>query len=176
MIVRSASVSPWLVILRIYVGFFWLIHGLPKFLAPDQFMPPNGFMAMLVQRSAGQTTGPYHDFLVNTVIPNMGLFAQLDRFGEVLAGISLLLGLITPLGAIVGCFLALNYMGAHGEFTKISGYTTLDAVAFVLSFLVLVLGLGRVASCDSLLFRRRTRALTPEFVAEPPPGPHAPTD
>lgn len=176
MTLKSAQLSPWLVLFRVYAGFFWLVHGLPKFLQPDRFLPPNGFMPMMIQRSAGQSTGFYHDFLVNTVMPNIGLFAQLVRFGEVLTGVSLLLGFLTPLGAIVGCFLALNYMAANGEYAKISGYTTLDAAAFVLSFTVLVLGLGRVASLDSLLFRRRTRALVPEFVAEPPPGPRAPTD
>lgn len=171
-----APIPAWLVIFRIYAGLFWLSHGLPKFLHPDMFMPPNGFMGQIVARDVQTSTGFYHDFLVNVVTPNVGLFAELVRLGEVLTGISLLFGLLTPLGGLVGCFLALNYMLAAGEFRSVMVVGSLDAAAFVLSFFAIVLPLGRRGGLDALIFGSKSRAIRAEFVDEPPAGPHAPAD
>ena len=140
-------------------------------------MPPGGAMSQTVARAAQSSTGFDHDFLVNTVQPNIGVFAELVRLGEVLTGISLLLGFLTPLGGLAGCFLALNYLAAKGEFHSSAGLGTLDAAAFALSFFCIVLPLGRVAGVDTLLVRRRQPAtLKAEFVDEPIAGPRAPPD
>lgn len=167
--------ATWFTLLRIYAGAFWLVHGVPKFLDSAKFMPPGGFMPQAVNQAAASQTGFYHDFLVGTVIPNINLFAELVRLGEVLTGCALLLGVFTRFGGLVGCFLALNYMAMQGEFTKISTIGSLDGVAFVLSFLMLAVPAGRVAGVDALLVRPRRTAATgprvvPEFVDEPPPG------
>ena len=168
---------PPLLALRLFAGVFWLAHGLPKFLNAGMFMPPNGFMSQAVARHVQTSTGFYHDFLVHTVQPNIGVFAELVRLGEVLTGISLLLGFLTPLGGLAGCFLALNYLAAAGEFRSAIGFGSLDAAAFALSFLCIVLPVGRVAGVDALLVRRpQTQTLKAEFVDEPIAGPRAPPD
>lgn len=168
----------WFTLLRLYAGAFWLSHGIPKFLNAAAFMPPEGFMPQFVQKAASSQTGFYHDFLTNVVIPNMALFAELTRLGEVLAGCSLLLGIWTRLGGFAGCFLALNYMAAQGEFAKWSTIGSLDGVAFVLSFMMLAVPAGRVAGVDALLWRgarRREPVVVPEVVEEPATdAPHAP--
>ena len=178
MTLQRSAVSGWLVILRVYAGFFWLVHGLPKFLNPAMFMPPNGYMGQMIAHASQTSTGFYHDFLVNVVTPNIGLFAELVRLGEVLVGISLILGFLTPLGGLVGCFLALNYMAASGDFHSAMGFGSLNAAALVLSFLAVVLPLGRVAGIDALLVRKpNRRAVKAEFVDEQPlSGPRAPAD
>lgn len=157
--------------LRVYAGLFWLAHGVPKFLNGATFMPPTGFMPQMVQRAAAAQTGFYHDFLVHVVLPNIGVFAELTRLGEVLTGCSLLLGCWTRLGGAVGAFLALNYMAAQGEFTTWTTIGSLDAVAFVLSAAMVILPAGRFMGVDALLVRRAParRPITPEFVDEPPP-------
>jgi uncharacterized membrane protein YphA (DoxX/SURF4 family) len=176
MIVTRPAASGWLLIFRLYAGAFWLIHGIPKFLNPAMFMPPNGYMGQMIARATQTSTGFYHDFLVHTVTPNIGLFAELVRLGEVLTGISLLLGFLTPLGGLVGCFLALNYLAAAGEFHW-SGVGTLNGVALALSFFCMVLPVGRFAGIDALLVRRpNTRAVKAEFVDEPIAAPRAPPD
>lgn len=168
---------PWLLLFRLFAGVFWLVHGLPKFLNPAMFMPPNGFMGQIVARATQTSTGFYHDFLVHTVQPNIGLFAELVRLGEVLTGISLLLGFLTPLGGLVGCFLALNYLAVAGEFHSAMGFGSLDAAAFALSFFCIVLPVGRVLGIDALLVRRpNPRAVKAEFVDEPITAPRAPPD
>ncbi len=164
----------WFTVLRLYAGAFWLTHGVPKFLNGASFMPPSGFMPMLVSKAAQSQTGFYHNFLVGTVIPNITLFAELVRLGEVLVGCSLLLGIFTRFGGLVGCFLALNYMAAQGEFKSWTTIGSLDAAAFVLSFLMLVVPAGRLAGVDSMLYRRPVRTgpvIVPEVVEEPPTRP-----
>lgn len=160
----------WLTALRIYAGLFWFSHGVPKFLNSAAFMPPNGFMPVLVTKAVQTQSGFYHGFLANVVAPNMHLFAELVRLGEVLTGCSILLGVWTRLGGAVGCFLALNYMAATGEFASWTTIGSLDAAAFVLSFLMLALPAGRIAGVDALLVRRREPSeprVVPEFVDEP---------
>jgi len=176
MTVTRPAISGWLLLFRLYAGAFWLVHGIPKFLNPSMFMPPNGYMGQMIARATQTSTGFYHDFLLHTVTPNIGLCAGLVRLGEVLTGISLLLGFLTPLGGLAGCFLALNYLAAAGEFHW-SGIGTINGVAFALSFFCMVLPAGRFAGIDSLLVRRpNTRAVQAEFVDEPIAAPRAPRD
>jgi uncharacterized membrane protein YphA (DoxX/SURF4 family) len=163
----------WFTVLRLYAGVFWLSHGIPKFLNSAAYLPPSGFMPQLVQKAVMSQTGFYHDFLLNVVTPNIGVFAELVRLGEVLVGCSLLLGVFTRFGGLVGCFLALNYMAARGEFSTWETIGSLDAVAFMLSFMMLVVPAGRVAGVDALLRRRpavRKDLIVPELVEEPAPG------
>ena len=166
--------ATWFTLLRIYTGVFWLSHGIPKFLDSSGFMPPNGFMPQAVAKAASSQTGFYHDFLINTVTPNIGLFAELVRLGEVLTGCAIFLGIFTRFGGLVGCFLALNYALANGDFSDWTNIGSLDAVAFVLSFLMLAVPAGRVMGVDAMLgaSRRRrtdqTPIVVPEVVEEPP--------
>lgn len=162
----------WFTVLRLYAGVFWLVHGVPKFLNSAAFMPPSGFLPQIVQKAIDSQTGFYHDFLLNVVSPNMNLFADLVRLGEVLVGCSLLLGLFTRFGGLIGCFLALNYMAINGEFSTWMTIGSLDAAAFMLSFLMLVVPAGRVVGVDAILVRRPVRkdVVIPEVVEEPPPA------
>jgi uncharacterized membrane protein YphA (DoxX/SURF4 family) len=164
------SYAIWFAALRCYAGLFWLSHGIPKFLTAQMFMPPSGYMPMAVNKAVQSQTGFYHDFLVSVVVPNISLFAELVRLGEVLVGCSLLLGIFTRFGGLVGCFLALNYMALNGEFASWTTIGTLDAAAFVLSFLMIVIAAGRVAGVDALLHRatRKDPPLIPEVVEEQP--------
>ena len=147
------SSDRWLAVLRMITGAFWLVHGIPKFNA-SQYL---AFMTQMPAKLAGETTGPYHSFLVSVVVPHADLFAQLIRAGEVIVGISLLLGLVTRAGALGGMFLALNYMLAKGALGEIDTYGGLDFSAFVFSFINLVLPTAAVWSVDALQRRGRRR-------------------
>jgi uncharacterized membrane protein YphA (DoxX/SURF4 family) len=156
----------------VYAGIFWLAHGIPKFLNSPSFMPPAGYMPQMVQKAIMSQTGFYHDFLLNVVTPNITVFAELVRLGEVLAGCSLLLGVFSRVGGVAGCFLALNYIAAKGGFSSWETIGTIDAAAFMLSFMMVVVPAGRVAGVDALLARRpavRKDVLIPEMVDEPQP-------
>ena len=186
----SGTYAFWLAILRIYVGATWIIHGVSKFTESATFMPPTGFIVDFIGKSVASTSGPYHDFLLNTVQPNISIFAELVRLGEVLAGCALLLGIFTRVGGFVGVLLALNYMAAKGELGSAMGWTSLDAAMVVLSAVNLVLPTGRMLGIDALLRRRRRAAVAvpvqpavrvpsveAEFVEEQPlAGPTAPKE
>ena len=140
----------WLAVLRIYTGIFWLSHGVPKLLNP-QFFGQHGFMASMLGEQTAKAHGPYNDFLVHVVLPNAGVFSHLVAWGETLAGVSLLLGLFTRVGGIVGVFLPLNYFmmkGAYADLTSVGG---LDIAAAALSLIHAVLPTGLVAGLDALL-------------------------
>lgn len=187
----SGTYAFWLALLRIYTGAFWLLHGIPKFTQSDTFMPPNGMIVNFVNTAVTNTSGPYQAFLQGTVLPNINLFAELVRLGEVAAGTLLLFGLFSRLGATIGVVLALNYLSAKGGFNHSSLWSSLDSTAFVLSLVSLVLPTGRVLGIDQFLGRRKTVAapvnapapaaqptaagVRAEFVDEPPmTGPSAP--
>ncbi len=178
--------ASWLALFRLYAGAFWLLHGIPKFTQSQDFMPPTGFMPDFVNNAIAHTSGWYHGFLLDTVLPNVSLFAELVRLGEVVTGALLVLGAFTRLGGLIGVLLALNYITAKGGLAHASMWSGLDAAALVLSALNVVLPTGRILGIDALLARSRA-ARKPEavpatpaepavFVDEPPmTGPTAPT-
>ena len=186
----STTYAFWLAVLRLYAGAFWLMHGIPKFTQSETFMPPSGFIVQFINSAIQNTHGPYQAFLTNVVLPNIGIFAELVRLGEVVTGALLFLGFFTRFGGFIGMILALNYLTAKGDITHISSWSGLDAAAFALSGLNVVLPTGRFFGVDALLARSRARArglaATPatasasgvraEFVDEPPmTGPTAPS-
>jgi uncharacterized membrane protein YphA (DoxX/SURF4 family) len=143
-----------LAVLRIYTGLGWLQHGLGK-LTSGHFgaMLPN-----MLQGMATGTSGPYHDFLYNVVIPNANTFGILVSWGETLAGVSLLLGLFTRLGGAIGVFLPLNYWAAKGAFAHVDGYFGLDLAYVALSLVNVVLPTGLVLGIDGLIAARKRPA------------------
>ena len=180
----NTTYASWLALLRLYVGAFWLMHGIPKFTQSQDFMPPTGMMMWFVNSAVAHTSGWYQHFLTTVVLPNVNIFAELVRLGEVVAGVLLLLGAFTRVGGLLGMLLSLNYLTAKGGFAHLSMWSSLDSAAFVLSALNVVLPTGRIFGVDALLGRSRAAAPAPAtvpkqdavFVDEPPmTGPTAPS-
>ncbi len=149
-----------------YIGAFWILRALPKFLNPHAFLPPQGSMGARIALDVSKTSGFYHAFLANVVQPHLALWAQLDRFGEIIAGILLFLGLFTRLGGLVGVFLGLNYLLAAG-YTLQEAFAGMAASAIALSAINLALPTGRVLGFDALLARRKSRDDTPPMPMPP---------
>jgi uncharacterized membrane protein YphA (DoxX/SURF4 family) len=166
----SRTYGGWLALVRILTGTIWLIHAIPKFLNGAAFLPPTGFFSTYLQQGTTTTVGPYHDFMVNVVQPNAAVFAELVRLGELLVGVSLLLGLFTRLGGLFGIVLPLNYMAVRGAIGTLSGWGSPDASLALLSAISFVLPTGRVAGVDALgrARMRRRPAIIPEVVPERP--------
>lgn len=113
--------------------------------------------AQLVQTVSGaveRAAGPYAGFLEEVVVPNAGLFAQFVTIGEIGAGISLCLGLLTRLGAATGMWLALNFMLMRGV---LGVEASIDRVFFLGCAACLLTSAGRVWGLDGWL-RDLTRA------------------
>jgi len=156
MLPLAQTYASWLAVLRIYAGVFWLLHGIPKLLNPN-FATPGGMMAGMIQQTVPETSGVYHDFLVHVVLPNAPLFAHLVAWGETLTGVSLLLGLLSRAGGLVGVFLPLNYWLMKGDYSHLTSLGGLDWAAMGLSFIHLALPTGLVFGLDGYLSRRQRR-------------------
>jgi thiosulfate dehydrogenase (quinone) large subunit len=166
----SRTYAGWLALVRILTGAIWLIHAVPKFLNGTAFLPPDGAFANYVQQGMTTTAGPYHDFMVSVVAPNAMIFAQVVRFGELLVGISLVLGVFSRLGGFFGIVLALDYMAAHGAIGTVSGWGSPSASLALLSAISLILPTGLILGFDGLRAPRVVRrpTVTPEVVHERP--------
>ena len=181
----ATTYARWLALTRILTGAAWIAHALPKFLDPQTFMPPNGAIEKLVTQGLQQGSHVYRPFLANVVAPNIALFGELVRLGEMLTGIVLVLGLFTRFGGLVGMFLTANYVAAKGPVFSSGVLATADFSMFLLSAINLVLPTGRAFGIDALLgrSRRSVEHVRAEFVPEPPlitppppTGPSAPTN
>jgi len=139
--------ATWLAVLRIFTGVFWLTHGVPKLLNPAFA----GHMADMVREMSSDASGPYHDFIMHVVLPNATLYAHLVAWGETLTGVSLLLGILTPAGGLVGFFLGLNYYMMKGSYAHLTDLGGLDAAAMALSFVNIVLPTGLTWGLDGML-------------------------
>ena len=163
----------WIAFLRLVVGG-WFAKGalakltialawgfLPLPAASDRWI---GTMPKLLARYAAEDpfTG-YRAFLLDTVIPSAPLFANLTALGEAFVGISLVAGLLTPLGAIVGLVLTLVYGLAvqHLSAGQLGFHVMLGAMMIVFLFARAGRTWGvdarlRAARPDSAIVRRLT--------------------
>ncbi|HEY1655813.1 MAG TPA: TQO small subunit DoxD [Candidatus Tumulicola sp.] len=166
----AARYAAWLGLIRILTGVVWLAHGIPKFTHSAAFMPPGGIIAGYVSRGVALTTGPYHNFLTGVVQPNLPLFAELVRLGEVLVGISLVLGALTRVGGLFGIVLAADYIAARGHVLSSATLQSPDFSLLLLSAIALLLPTGRFFGIDGLFGRTKRPSTTvrAEFVPEPP--------
>ena len=96
-----------LTLLRTLMGFVLVTAGFTWLTRED----PGGNLATQLSRQldSGMTIAFYAPFLKSVVLPNVNVFAWLVGMGELLAGISLFLGLAHRLGAAGAIFLFVNY-------------------------------------------------------------------
>lgn len=109
----------WLVV-RIYVGWEWVVAGWEKITNPtwvgsQSGTALSGFIQGALKKTGGahpDVFGWYGGFLQNVVLPNASFFSHLVSFGELAVGIGLILGLFTGIAAFFGAFMNMNYLFA----------------------------------------------------------------
>lgn len=141
-----------LVLLRIYLGVIFLVASLPKL--RQDFTPDLVGFLQLVALQKGHPF--YQEFIRDIVLPNAPAFATLITWGELLAGVSLILGALTRLSAVVTLLLALNYMFAKGAWFWTPSSN--DAAFVIISLALLIGAAGRTLGLDAFLARRWPRA------------------
>jgi uncharacterized membrane protein YphA (DoxX/SURF4 family) len=95
---------------RIALGAYWLYEQHWK-LPPDFGLhQPRGLMFAFQQSIQYPTLGLYKSFLQNLVVPNFYLVGWLVFLTEVAIGVSLVLGLFTRAGALMGSGQAINLL------------------------------------------------------------------
>ena len=152
----------WIALLRVMVGY-WFIRALWAKLdlvllggiIPALVVEPRWIEVMPKIAARQAAENPilwYKSFVEGTAIPHAVLFANLTAWGEVLVGVSLVLGLGAGLGALGGLFLSLNYGIATWHVALASqGFHYMLVVAMVVLFLARS---GRAWGLDARLSRR----------------------
>ncbi|MEO8881657.1 MAG: DoxX family protein [Gemmatimonadaceae bacterium] len=112
-----------------------------------------GVMPKLIAKYAADNPFPwYKSFLLDTVLPNSHVFATLTAIGEVGVGISLLFGLLTPLGAVFGLLQVIFYgMAVQQQSSGQQGFHIMLG-AMMLTFLFA--RAGRTWGVDAILRER----------------------
>jgi uncharacterized membrane protein YphA (DoxX/SURF4 family) len=135
-------------LLRLIVGCMWWQQSLWK-------IPPNyDGLVFWMKQMVDHASIPLQGQLVqDIVLPNIALFGPLLYGVEVLIGASLMLGLLTRLGAILGALMAINlWLGlysAPNEWPWTYGFLIIIQLVFVLD------PPGRSLGVDVLLRQRR---------------------
>ena len=138
----------WVALLRAAVGGVWLFEAYPQVAAAGSFLS-SGFAEAVRTMADGNPYSFYRQFLQNVVLTHTSVFAYLVLVGNVVLGVCLLLGLLTPYAAFVALLLNVNYALAAG-WTDRPIYS-LNALLIVAEIVVIVLRAGHVAGLDAVL-------------------------
>lgn len=101
-----------LAIIRILFGLYLLHQGV-NFTLQGRLESPELF-AQILKPSLKNTAELYRPFSEGVVLPNLLLFSQLITIANVVAGVSLTLGLLTRFGALLTIWLMVNFMLMRG--------------------------------------------------------------
>jgi uncharacterized membrane protein YphA (DoxX/SURF4 family) len=135
--------------LRMYLGLVLLVAVWPKLFGDVRFASQ---LPMILERLGEGAHPAYRAFLHGVVIPHAGVFAVLVMAGEVVAGLALVTGTATRLGAAVASLLFINYMALKG--TVPWAPSSNDAAFLVIAVALLLGAAGRSLGVDRVLAAR----------------------
>ena len=102
-------------ILRIFFGLVYFTNGLAKFVPGIAHLPggyflidSNGARSIIEHNAQHHPIQAYHDLVFNVFVPNWPLFGPLLGLAEMTAGLLLILGLATSVGALLAALLSLH--------------------------------------------------------------------
>jgi uncharacterized membrane protein YphA (DoxX/SURF4 family) len=114
-----------MMILRVGFGLVYFTNGLAKLPGfSNKIAPFKGFLidrdgarSILESDSSGHPIGLYRDFVENVILANWGFFGTLVTVTELFIGICLILGILTPIAALIGAGfqLHINFANIHRE-------------------------------------------------------------
>ena len=142
---------------RVLVGAVWLNGAIEKLLNPEF---PQQFAASLEAGGFVSQAPPFfQDFMLGVVVPNVELFAQLMRAGELALGIALILGLLTNLAAVGSVVLSTAIMLSQGGVRLGMGLgapelLTINVLVALISVVILLSPAAKALSVDAILARR----------------------
>jgi thiosulfate dehydrogenase [quinone] large subunit len=118
----------------------WINSGLGKVGSPvwtgnQRGVAVSGFLEGALAQATGElpaVLGWYADFIRVVAMPNATLFSYLVVYGELLAGLALLLGALTTFAALVSAFMNLNFM--------LAGVAGINPVMYTAAIFIIVGG------------------------------------
>lgn len=122
----------WLIV-RVYVGWAWLMAGLGKvgeagWTGDSAGASVEGFVQGALSKTGGEhpdVQAWYGWFLEEVVLPNADIFSHMIAYGEVLVGAALILGLFAGIAAFFGLFMNANFL--------LAGTVSSNPVLFILT-------------------------------------------
>jgi uncharacterized membrane protein YphA (DoxX/SURF4 family) len=179
----NVSAGHGLALLRMAFGLYFISYALDKtmngwlgsagpmsnflFGNPNATPPTRGVVV--------NSTPFYADFLTSVVQPNPLIFSQLVVIGEWVAGILLLLGLLTRFGSIVGIILNLNYVFMKG---LLANGGSVDRLFLVAQIVFILTAAGLVWGLDGALRQKFAGNPVTRWLAglDKPTAPDEPTE
>jgi len=127
-----------LAVLRIAIGVFFLFEGIGKIGWLTNTSALTGQLAGWAQAVPGASWS--HQYLERIALPYASIFARLIPLGEMVSGLALIAGFLTPLFAFVAFFMALNFQFASGALFKYAILTSGYGLPVLGATLALTLG------------------------------------
>ena len=134
--------------LRLWVGISFLLAGQNKISKGGLGAGYAQSVENFVNSNLESAYSFYRPFLESVVLPNTDVFAVLVTWGELLFGLSVLLGIFTRLGAGIGILIILNFTFTAGRGIWLPG---MDAAYIWALFTLLICGAGRILGVDQIL-------------------------
>lgn len=119
----SPHAAFWLSIARIYLGAFWLVHGLFKLLGGAPLLVPAW----------------YHGVLARPLLANVHTIAPIVAAVEALVGVLLVFGLFTRFSAFIALTLAAGFFLTKGNYTAYTGMADSSGALIVLALVTFAL-------------------------------------
>lgn len=120
---HDSRMSQAIAVLRIFFGVVYFTNGLSKFVPGIAHLPGGyffidyqGALSIIKHNVAHHPVGPYHALVFNVFVPYWDVFGHLLGLAEMAAGLLLLLGLASWVGALLAGLLAL-----HVQFSDATG-------------------------------------------------------
>jgi len=136
-----------LVVLRLVIGYHFLEEGVNKLLNPNWNSAP------FLLQSNWIFSDFFHNLVNNQVL--LPLVNYLNIYGQILIGLSLILGMFSSVAAVIGALLILSYYVTFPPFVE--GYTFIDKNLFeFFAFLITALfPTSYIIGLDSLIGKFR---------------------
>ncbi len=132
--IRNSSIAAGvLALIRIYIGYEWLVAGYGK-ITGGQF-DASGYLQGAIASAGGEhpaVQGWWAVFLEKVALPNADIFTFLVMWGELLVGIALILGIFTNFSALMGITMNFAFL--------FSGTVSTNAQMVLLTVFLLVAG------------------------------------
>jgi thiosulfate dehydrogenase [quinone] large subunit len=151
----ALGVNQWLAILRIGIGLWWIKSVFHKDIG--KFLR-TGMVSWTVEMAESHPWTGYGNAIKRTVTAASSWFPYLVLLGELAVGVGLTFGFLTPISALVGIFLNVNYILLAGVKLKDESINPCFRVeqgqnwSMILAQMVIIaIGAGAVWSVDNLL-------------------------
>ena len=133
LVLADTRVAPLWLLIRLYVGYAWLRAGWEKLGEPTWIGAQAGSALgdlirtalLTTARDQAATPGWYANVLRDVVLPHAAAFSYAITFGEILAGLGVLLGLVTGVAAFWGSVINASFL--------LAGTASTDPVLFILA-------------------------------------------